>query len=68
MSTLAGDYLTDAFPSGNDAVLISGDIYDRAIPPADAVALLSDTLRRLCRDLGVTVVVMRWPPRWPPAQ
>lgn len=30
-----------------DAVLISGDVYDRAIPPTDSVRLLDDTLRRL---------------------
>lgn len=30
-----------------DAVLISGDVYDRAIPPNDSVALLDSALRRL---------------------
>ncbi|PHP52375.1 exonuclease SbcCD subunit D [Actinomyces ruminis] len=30
-----------------DAVVISGDVYDRAIPPAAAVSLLDDTLCRL---------------------
>ena len=30
-----------------DAVVVSGDVYDRAIPPADSVRLLDDTLRRL---------------------
>ena len=30
-----------------DAVVISGDVYDRAIPPTDSVRLLDDTLRRL---------------------
>lgn len=30
-----------------DAVLVSGDVYDRAVPPVDAVRLLSGTLRRL---------------------
>ncbi|MDU0348245.1 exonuclease SbcCD subunit D [Actinomyces sp. MRS3W] len=32
---------------GVDAVVISGDVYDRAIPPADSVRLLDDTLCRL---------------------
>ncbi|QPL05860.1 MULTISPECIES: exonuclease SbcCD subunit D [Actinomyces] len=30
-----------------DAVLVSGDVYDRAVPPTDSVRLLDDTLRRL---------------------
>ena len=30
-----------------DAVVVSGDVYDRAIPPTDSVRLLDDTLRRL---------------------
>ena len=40
-----------------DAVLIAGDIYDRAIPPAEAVALFNDTLARLSRG-GVAVVAI----------
>ena len=30
-----------------DAVVVAGDVYDRAIPPIDSVRLLDDTLRRL---------------------
>lgn len=30
-----------------DAVLVAGDVYDRAYPPIQAVELLNDTLRRL---------------------
>jgi DNA repair protein SbcD/Mre11 len=40
-----------------DAVLVSGDVYDRAIPPVDAVALCEDGLVRL-RDAGARVVVI----------
>lgn len=40
-----------------DAVLISGDLYDRAIPPADAVELLADVLGRI-RALGAQVVAI----------
>ena len=40
-----------------DAVLIAGDLYDRAIPPAEAVQLFNDTLARLCRN-GTTVVAI----------
>lgn len=42
------DHLIEVVERENlDAVLVSGDIYDRAIPPLDAVELLSDVLRRL---------------------
>ena len=30
-----------------DAVIIAGDIYDRAVPPAAAVKLLDDTLANI---------------------
>ena len=40
-----------------DAVLVSGDLYDRAVPPADAVDLLGDVLRRLT-ELGTRVVAI----------
>jgi DNA repair protein SbcD/Mre11 len=39
-----------------DAVLVSGDVYDRAMPAPDTVALLSQTLVRLV-DAGAQVVV-----------
>ncbi|MFM1799349.1 MAG: hypothetical protein RLZZ117_1627 [Cyanobacteriota bacterium] len=40
-----------------DAVLIAGDIYDRAIPPAEAVRLFNDTLAAL-RATGAAVVAI----------
>jgi len=40
-----------------DAVLVAGDIYDRAIPPVDAVALCEDALVRL-RETGTRVVLI----------
>ena len=40
-----------------DAVLIAGDLYDRAIPPAEAVQLFSDTLARLTAT-GAAVVAI----------
>lgn len=39
-----------------DAVLVSGDVYDRALPAPDTVQLLSQTLERLV-DAGAAVVV-----------
>jgi len=38
-----------------DAVLIAGDVYDRAIPPVESVELLSSTLRRLAE---LTTVIL----------
>ncbi len=40
-----------------DAVVVAGDVYDRAIPPAEAVAVLDDVLTRLA-DLRVPVVII----------
>lgn len=44
--------------SGAQAVLISGDIYDRAVPPTDAVELLNDTLDRLLLEAKVKVIMI----------
>ncbi|SHM08213.1 exonuclease SbcCD subunit D [Vreelandella subglaciescola] len=41
-----------------DAVLIAGDIYDRSVPPAAAVALLDDVLFALCETRGLPVVMI----------
>ena len=36
--------LTEAVARQADAVVVSGDVYDRAVPPVDAVTLLDATL------------------------
>lgn len=41
-----------------DAILIAGDVYDRSVPPADAVRLLDVTLTRLVVDLGIPVIMI----------
>lgn len=41
-----------------DAVLVAGDIYDRSVPPADAVRLLDDVLTRLVADLRTPVFLI----------
>lgn len=41
-----------------DVLLISGDIYDRAVPSKEAVALLDGTLRQIVGDLKVPVVMI----------
>lgn len=40
---------------GADAVVVAGDVYDRAIPPVEAVTLLSDVLARLAELTTVVV-------------
>ena len=40
-----------------DAVLVAGDVYDRAIPPLPAVQLFDDVLHRLA-DVGVPTVMI----------
>ena len=40
-----------------DLVVVAGDLFDRALPPADAVALFGEAVRRL-RDTGATVVAI----------
>jgi len=41
-----------------DAVIIAGDVYDRAVPPPETVALLDDVLCRLVLDVGTRVILI----------
>ncbi|HEY7773991.1 MAG TPA: exonuclease SbcCD subunit D [Marinagarivorans sp.] len=41
-----------------DAILIAGDIYDRAVPPAGAIALLDETLHRLSQVHAIPVILI----------
>ncbi|MDZ7923345.1 MAG: exonuclease SbcCD subunit D [Marinagarivorans sp.] len=41
-----------------DAVLIAGDIFDRAVPPSSAVALLDETLHTLTQTLNIPVILI----------
>jgi exonuclease SbcD len=52
------DHLVDTVRAEKvDAVLVSGDVYDRAIPPLDAVAAFEDALTRL-RAAGARVILI----------
>jgi exonuclease SbcD len=52
------DFLVETVRSERvDAVLVSGDVYDRALPSVDAVALCNDALRRLAAT-GTRVVII----------
>jgi exonuclease SbcD len=41
-----------------EALVVAGDLYDRAVPPKEAVALLNDTLDRLVRGCGIPVLII----------
>src|SRR5699024_11214421 len=41
-----------------DAVIIAGDLYDRAVPPTEAVHLLNDVLERIVLQLITTVLTI----------
>jgi exonuclease SbcD len=41
-----------------DCVLLAGDVYDRSLPPADAVRLLDDVLSRIVLGTRVPVVLI----------
>lgn len=41
-----------------DAVVIAGDVFDRAVPPPEAVSLLDDILAELLLDCKVSVIVI----------
>ena len=50
------DHLIDVVRAERvDALLVAGDVYDRAIPPVEAVTLLSDALARLSELTTVVV-------------
>ena len=52
------DHLVEtARAEGVDAVLVAGDVYDRAVPPVDAVALYEEALVRL-RETGARVILI----------
>lgn len=49
------DLVRDTAP---DAVLIAGDVYDRSVPPPEAVSLLDETLSAIAIGLNVPVLLI----------
>lgn len=41
-----------------EALVVAGDLYDRAVPPKEAVSLLDEVLARLVRGLGLPVLII----------
>jgi exonuclease SbcD len=56
--TLFGPFLDIVKTTRPDVVIVAGDIYDRAVPPADAVELLGTVLERIVRGLRIPVVMI----------
>jgi len=43
---------------GVDVLLVAGDIYDRSLPPVEAVRLLDDVISRVSSELGIPVIMI----------
>ncbi|MFF4316699.1 exonuclease SbcCD subunit D [Streptomyces sp. NPDC001507] len=56
-SEFIGHLVTTVREHAVDAVVVAGDVYDRAVPPLAAVELFDDALHRLA-DLGVPTVMI----------
>lgn len=41
-----------------DALVIAGDIYDRSVPPANAIELLNETVTRICGELQTPIILI----------
>ncbi|MGD8627859.1 MAG: exonuclease SbcCD subunit D [bacterium] len=53
------EQVVDAAGSASpDVVLISGDVYDRAVPPAEAITLLDDVISRMVLGLRIPVIMI----------
>lgn len=41
-----------------DVILITGDIYDRSVPPTEAIKLLDETLSRILMDYQIPIILI----------
>ncbi|MDO6684858.1 MULTISPECIES: exonuclease SbcCD subunit D [unclassified Agarivorans] len=41
-----------------DALIVAGDIFDRSVPPSQAVALLDEVLHQLVNELAISVIMI----------
>jgi exonuclease SbcD len=41
-----------------DVILITGDIYDRAVPPPEAIRLLDETLNQIVSDIKCQIIII----------
>lgn len=51
-------FIKDVEEERPDAIIIAGDLYDRAVPPTEAVQLLNETFVKLVLELRIPVLVI----------
>lgn len=51
-------FIEDIKQERPDAIIIAGDLYDRAIPPTEAVGLLNEVLQEIVIDLQTPVIAI----------
>lgn len=51
-------FLEDVEAEQPDVVIVAGDLYDRAVPPTEAVHLLNDVLEKIVLGLGIPVIAV----------
>ncbi|AXH99514.1 exonuclease SbcCD subunit D [Sporosarcina sp. PTS2304] len=51
-------FIKDIKKEKPDVIIIAGDIYDRAIPPTDAVGLLNEVLQEIVMNLKIPVLAI----------
>ena len=57
-AALLNEFVAVAKETKPDVILIAGDVYDRSVPAADAVALLDETLTRLVLEHRIPVLMI----------
>lgn len=57
-AALLSEFVALAKERKPDVILLSGDVYDRSVPPADAVELLDEVLAKLVLDCGIPVLMI----------
>src|SRR5699024_12386897 len=57
-SVVIANFISQVKTEKPDCIIIAGDLYDRAVPPPEAVQLLNDTLHTLIIELGVPVIAI----------
>lgn len=55
---ILNEFIKDVEAEKPDAVIIAGDLYDRAVPPTEAVNLLDDVLEHLVLKLNTPVIAI----------
>lgn len=57
-SYIIDDFLACVKDTKPNGIIIAGDIYDRAVPPTEAMELLDETLSQIVLDLSIPVIII----------